>query len=138
MIREQDLPRIWPSGANGPQAILQIDPEIPTKTRGNDFHYHNSVTFTGNIVETFDSQIIYARSVGTLDISDNIFIDSKSDAPLFPGQPVIDVQFCDDVTIKGNDFSKWGSRTLRSASTIASRSRMTPGLPRHRQTEPLP
>lgn len=64
-------------GANGPQAILQIDPEIPTKTRGNDFHYHNSVTFTGNIVETFDSQIIYARSVGTLDISDNIFIDSS-------------------------------------------------------------
>lgn len=94
-------------GANGPQAILQIDPEIPTKTRGNDFHYHNSVTFTGNIVETFDSQIIYARSVGTLDISDNIFIDSKSYAPLFPGQPVIDVQFCGDVTIKGNDFSKW-------------------------------
>lgn len=94
-------------GANGPQAILQIDPEIPTKTRGNDFHYHNSVTFTGNIVETFDSQIIYARSVGTLDISDNIFIDSKSYAPLFPGQPVIDVQFCGDVTIKDNDFSKW-------------------------------
>lgn len=94
-------------GANGPQAILQIDPEIPTKTRGNDFHYHNSVTFTGNIVETFDSQIVYARSVGTLDISDNIFIDSKSYAPLFPGQPVIDVQFCGDVTIKGNDFSKW-------------------------------
>ena len=94
-------------GANGPQAILQIDPEIPTKTRGNDFHYHNSVTFTGNIVETFDSQIIYARSVGTLDISDNKFIDSKSYAPLFPGQPVIDVQFCGDVTIKGNDFSKW-------------------------------
>ena len=94
-------------GANGPQAILQIDPEIPTKTRDNDFHYHNNVAFTGNIVETFDSQIIYARSVGTLDISDNIFIDSKSYAPLFPGQPVIDVQFCGDVTIKGNDFSKW-------------------------------
>lgn len=94
-------------GANGPQAILQIDPEIPTKTRGNDFHYHNSVTFTGNIVETFDSQIIYARSVGTLDISGNIFIDSKSYAPLFPGQPVIDVQFCGDVTIEDNDFSKW-------------------------------
>ena len=94
-------------GANGPQAILQIDPEIPTKTRGNNFHYHSSVTFTGNIVETFDSQIIYARSVGTLDISDNIFIDSKSYAPLFPGQPVIDVQLCGDVTIKGNDFSKW-------------------------------
>lgn len=28
-------------------------------------------------------------------------------APLFPGQPVIDVQLCGDVTIKGNDFSKW-------------------------------
>ena len=94
-------------GANGPQAILQIDPEIPTKTRGNDFHYHNRVVFSGNTVSTFDSQIVYARSVGTLDISDNIFIDSKSYAPLFPGQPVIDVQFCGDVTIKDNDFSKW-------------------------------
>ena len=94
-------------GANGPQAILQIDPEIPTKTRGNDFHYHNRVVFSGNTVSTFDSQIVYARSVGTLDISDNIFIDSKSYAPLFPRQPVIDVQFCGDVTIKDNDFSKW-------------------------------
>ncbi len=94
-------------GANGPQAILQIDPEIPTKTRGNDFHYHNRVVFSGNTVSTFDSQIVYARSVGTLDISDNIFIDSKSYAPLFPGQPVIDVQFCGEVTIKDNDFSKW-------------------------------
>ena len=80
---------------------------IPTKTRGNDFHYHNRVVFSGNTVSTFDSQIVYARSVGTLDISDNIFIDSKSYAPLFPGQPVIDVQFCGDVTIKDNDFSKW-------------------------------
>lgn len=94
-------------GGNGPQAILQIDPEIPPKTRGTDFFYHGRVVFTGNTVSTFDSQIVYARSVGTLEISDNIFIDSKSYAPLFPGQPVIDVQFCGDVTIKGNDFGRW-------------------------------
>ncbi len=94
-------------GANGPQAILQIAPEIPTGARDNDFHYHKRVVFTGNTVSTFDSQIVYARSVGSLDISDNIFIDSKSYAPLFAGLPVIDVQFCDEVTIKGNDFVRW-------------------------------
>lgn len=95
--------------ANGPQAVLQIDPEIPPAARNNDFHYHGRVSFSGNTVSTFDSQVVYARSVEKLEISGNTFIDSGSYAPLYPGLPVIDVQFCGDVNISGNDFSKWKS-----------------------------
>lgn len=56
-------------------------------------------------------------------IRNNIFIDSKTYALLFPGQPVIGVQFFSDVAIKGDDFLN-GSLTRRSAYTIASRLRM--------------
>ncbi|GEM_PF-6306705 len=66
----------------------------------------NVITLTKNIV-----------------IRNNIFIDSRTYAPLFPWQPVIGVQYCGDVILKGDDFLN-GSLTRRSAYTIASRLRM--------------
>jgi hypothetical protein len=94
-------------GGGQPQAILQIDPVIPKEARGNDFFYHGNIVFSGNTVETFDSQIIYGLSVKNLEITGNVFIDSKSHEPIFPGLSVIDVQYCGNVTIEGNDFSRW-------------------------------
>ncbi len=94
-------------GGREPQAILQIDPIIPKEARGNDFFYHDRVVFKGNTVKTFDNQIIYALSVKSLDISDNKFIDSGLYQPLFPELSVIDVQYCGEVNITGNDFSLW-------------------------------
>ena len=90
-----------------PQAILQIDPIIPKDARTNDFFYHDRIVFEGNTVRTFDNQIIYALSVRSLDIRNNKFIDSRTYAPLFPELSVIDVQFCGEVNITGNDFSLW-------------------------------
>ena len=94
-------------GGGQPQAILQIDPVIPKEARGNDFFYHGNIVFSGNTVKTFDSQIIYGLSVKNLEITGNVFIDSKSHKPIFPGLSVIDVQYCGNVTIEGNDFSRW-------------------------------
>lgn len=94
-------------GGGLPQAILQIDPVIPEEARGTDFFFHGNIVFTGNVVETFDRQIVYGLSVENLEITDNVFIDSRSYSPLFPDLSVIDVQYCGNVRIKGNDFSRW-------------------------------
>ena len=94
-------------GGGQPQAILQIDPVIPKESRSCDFFFHDSIVFSGNTVRTFDSQVIYGLSTENLVISDNVFIDSKSHEPIFPGLSVIDVQYCGNVTIEGNDFSRW-------------------------------
>ncbi len=94
-------------GGREPQAILQIDPIIPKNSRTNDFFYHGSIVFEDNVVSTFDNQLIYALSVGSLKIKNNRFIDTGSYAPLFPQLSAIDIQFCGDVEIVGNDFSLW-------------------------------
>ena len=94
-------------GGGLPQAILQIDPVIPKEARDTDFFFHGNIVFTGNVVETFDRQIVYGLSVENLEISDNVFIDSRSYRPLFPDLSVIDLQYCGSVRIEGNDFSGW-------------------------------
>jgi hypothetical protein len=94
-------------GGREPQAILQIDPIIPKDARTNDFFYHDSIVFEDNVISTFDRQVIYALSVKSLSIKNNTFIDTKSYAPLFPELSVIDIQYCGDVDIVGNDFSRW-------------------------------
>ena len=94
-------------GGREPQAILQIDPIIPKDARTNDFFYHDRIVFENNTVATFDRQIIYALSVKTLKIRNNRFVDTKTYAPLFPMLSVIDVQYCGDVEITGNNFTQW-------------------------------
>ena len=94
-------------GGNQPQAILQIDPIIPDNARTNDFFYHDRIVFEDNVISTFDRQLIYALSVKSLSIKNNTFIDSKSYAPLYPDLSVIDILYCGDVDITGNDFSQW-------------------------------
>ena len=66
-----------------------------------------SIVFENNIVSTFDAQVIYALSVKSLKIKNNKFIHTGTYAPLLPQLSVIDVQFCGDVEIVGNDFSQW-------------------------------
>lgn len=94
-------------GGHNPQAILQIDPVIPKASRGTDFFYHDRIVFTGNTVSTFDNQVIYTLSVKDLEVTNNTFIDSGSYRPIFPQLSVIDIQYCGDVDITGNDFTLW-------------------------------
>lgn len=94
-------------GGGNPQAILQIDPIIPKDARSDGFFYHDRIVFSGNTVSTFDCQVIYGLSIKDLEITDNTFIDSGSYEPIFPGLSVIDLQYCGNVVIRGNDFSRW-------------------------------
>lgn len=95
------------TGGHSPQAVLQIDPMISREGRSDDFFYHRKISFVGNTVETFDSQLIYALSTGDLEIRDNVFIDTGTFPPLFGDLAAIDVLNCGKVTIRGNDFSRW-------------------------------
>ena len=94
-------------GGGQPQAVLQIDPMIGSDGRSDDFFYHRNISFENNIVETFDSQIIYALSVADLSIRNNVFIDSGTWPALFGDLSAIDVQYCGNVVLEGNDFSGW-------------------------------
>lgn len=93
-------------GGHAPQAILQIDPVIPKEERGKGF-YHGTIVFEGNKINTFDNQVIYALSVDTLIIRNNIFVDTKTYNPIFPDLSVIDVQYSNHLILENNDFSKW-------------------------------
>lgn len=93
-------------GGYSPQAILQIDPVISKNKRGEGY-YHRKVVFEDNLIETFDSQVIYALSVDSLIIRNNRFVDSRSYTPRFPELSVVDVQFCNNIIIERNDFSRW-------------------------------
>ena len=92
-------------GGNGPMPVLLVDPVLPVM--GNDFYYHDKIVFTGNRISTFDSQLVYARSVRSIEVSDNEFIDSGNYKPLFPNLSAIDLQSCENVKIEGNDFAGW-------------------------------
>lgn len=101
------------TGGWSPQAVLQIDPVIPHDARNGKAPYHGCIRFEGNLVETFDHQLIYALSVDSLVIGSNRFVDSRQFEPRFAGLSVIDAQYCRSVTIRDNDFSAWKSeRTI--------------------------
>lgn len=106
-------------GSFSPQAILQIDPVIPKERRG-DGYYHRKIVFEGNLIETFDSQVIYALSVDSLIIRNNTFVDTKSYKQRYPGLSVIDVQHCGNVCIENNDFSLWQSGATLSMVKCAN------------------
>lgn len=93
-------------GGHSPQAILQIDPVIPKAERGKGF-YHGKIVFENNKINTFDNQVIYALSVDSLVIRNNVFSYSKKYDPIFTDLSVIDVQYCNHLTIRDNDFNNW-------------------------------
>lgn len=93
-------------GGHAPQAILQIDPVIPKEQRSKGF-YHGKIVFENNLVRTFDNQIVYALSVDSLILRNNVFVDSKSQSAIYPELSVIDVQHCNNLVLEGNDFTNW-------------------------------
>ncbi|MGM9749044.1 MAG: right-handed parallel beta-helix repeat-containing protein, partial [Candidatus Cryptobacteroides sp.] len=94
------------SGGWSPQAVLQVDPVIPSSSRNNSTFYHGKITFEDNTIYSSESQLVYCLSVQDLTISNNKFI-SQNEIQRFPGLSVIDVQYCGNVDISNNDFSKW-------------------------------
>jgi hypothetical protein len=91
------------NGGENPQSVLHIAPVIPPDHRNEGF-YHGRIVFEDNTIRTFDSQVIYALSVRELIIRNNRFIQTKDYAPIFPGLPYIDLQYCRNVWLEGNTY----------------------------------
>jgi len=95
------------NGAWVPQAVLQIDPVINAQRRSCDRFFHNRIVFENNTVYSSESQLVYALSVRDLSIKGNRFIENFEHKEKFPGLALIDVQYCDNVSVESNDFTQW-------------------------------
>jgi hypothetical protein len=90
-------------GGHAPQAILQIDPIIGKKYRG-DGYYHKNILFENNIIKTFDPLIIYALSVDGLTIRNNTIIQTKNYPKIFSELSQFDIQNSTNIKIEGNTY----------------------------------
>ncbi|SDK56197.1 Right handed beta helix region [Pedobacter sp. ok626] len=90
------------TGGGEPQSVLQISPEI--HKRISNRYYHGKVVFEGNIVRTFDSQVIYALSVRDISIRNNKFEVSRDFKPIFKGLAYFDFQNCKRIVVTENTY----------------------------------
>lgn len=117
-------------GGHAPQAVLQVDPVIPSEARGRGY-YHGTVRFENNVVRTFDAQLIYGLSIDSLVIRNNRFIGTGRYRPLFPDLSVIDVQYCRNLLIENNDYGRWSE-----GATISVKACLSPVI-RHERKLPV-
>ncbi|MGM9734825.1 MAG: right-handed parallel beta-helix repeat-containing protein [Candidatus Cryptobacteroides sp.] len=95
------------NGGWSPQAVLQIDPVIPSGSRDTGFCYHKEIHFENNIISSAEDQIIYALSVGKMTVRGNSFIRIPGKECRYPGLAMMDFLHCRDVEISGNSFGQW-------------------------------
>ncbi len=95
------------NGGWSPQAVLQVDPVIPTSGRDTDFCYHNEILFENNVILSAEDQTIYALSVGKMIVRGNRFIRIPDSSCRYPGLAVMDFLYCKGVEISGNDLKQW-------------------------------
>lgn len=66
--------------------------------------YHRNINFTGNTIRSFNGLLANARSVKGLNVSDNT-IEFSSDYPAIDEGPAVVLEYCDNVTLKGNSVT---------------------------------
>lgn len=82
------------------EAVISIDPEIPTPdTR---YPYHCNIRIVDNTFHLFDYPIVFARSVDGLTFSDNTLIRDTTYLPYHYRKDGITLEACKKVTISGN------------------------------------
>jgi hypothetical protein len=81
------------------KAVISIHPEIPD-LEGQQHPYHGNVRIEGNEFVTFDSPLLFARSVGGLVFRGNRIVPSEAYPALLPGRPRIHHEGCREVVIE--------------------------------------
>jgi hypothetical protein len=81
-------------------AVIQIDPGIPTENREGVF-YHKNIVVEGNRFESFDPRLLKARHVDGLTFRDNSVMRSDKYSPRAAEAPAINVEACTNVVIEG-------------------------------------
>ena len=98
-------------GFSGEEAYpLIASPLLTPEQKMGEGHYHRNVRFVGNKVKSFNGHLVLARSVQGLKIVDNV-IEKSTTYPELKEYPAIQLQYCDDVSIRGNEASGF-NRTL--------------------------
>lgn len=92
----------------GPTYPLLASPLLKRDQRVGEGHYHRNIQFIGNTLKSFSGLIAKAKSVSGLTIADNK-IEFSKDYPEISDIPSIDLEYCDDVTIKNNSASQFAA-----------------------------
>lgn len=84
---------------NRDNAVIDIDPEIEELGHG---HYHQNIRIENNQFNTFDTPILYARSVDGLVFKKNTITKTDTYAPWRTSNPSIEVIDCINVDVQKN------------------------------------
>jgi hypothetical protein len=76
------------------QAVIDIDPEIEVLGQG---HYHQNIRIIHNQFNTFDTPILYARSVDGLVFKENTITKTHTYTPWRTSKPALEVIDCVNV-----------------------------------------
>jgi len=82
---------------------LLASPLLTGKQHWGEGHYHRNIRFVGNKVRSFNGLLAKAFSVQGLTIADNT-IEVSRDYPNVDEGSALVLQYCDDVTVRGNKF----------------------------------
>ncbi len=86
------------------QTVLQITPEQDLEGYEGESYYSKAIIIRNNIIETFDSPILLAKSVDGLIFQNNQVIQTNTYEPLYPSEPNLKIRNCRDLTIEGNTY----------------------------------
>ncbi|MEQ8548703.1 MAG: right-handed parallel beta-helix repeat-containing protein [Cyclobacteriaceae bacterium] len=86
------------------QAVLQISPEQDLKGSQGETYYSSNIIIRNNIIETFDSPILMAKSVDGLVFQGNQIIQTDTYKPLFHGEPNLKIENSRGVLLEENTF----------------------------------
>jgi len=115
---------------------LYASPLLRPEQRLGARKYHRNIRFTNNRIKSFNGHFVYAKSVRGLTITGNT-IELSKDYPTGSNRPSIDLEFCEDVTIEGNQFLgfDWPIRIDSSSDTTDIRLKNNRGLTTARRAE---
>ncbi len=82
------------------EAVISIDPEIPTPDMRHP--YHRNIRIIDNTFHLFDYPILFARSVDGLVFSNNTLIRNTTYQPYHYRKDGITLESCKNVTVSGN------------------------------------
>lgn len=86
------------------RAIIDIDPELEDPWANLEC-YHRNIRIEGNTFKTFDSAILYARSVEGLVFKDNVIEKTDSYPAVSPDLPIVRLNACRNAVVEGNQVS---------------------------------
>jgi hypothetical protein len=115
--------------SNDERYPLYASPLLRPEQYLGDRKYHRNIQFTNNRIRSFNGHVVYARSLEGLTVAGNT-IELSTDYPTGSDRASIELEYCEGVTIEGNQFTRfdWPIRIESSEDTEDLKLRSNPGL----------